>query len=75
MSTAEESTGVEDRGYIRPAAVEEPPFCVRPVTGSIFSALPWDVYLVCGSRTCLLDTCQERYWVISVSPVFCFGGT
>ena len=27
-SCAEDSTGVDECGYIRPAAVEEPPFCV-----------------------------------------------
>ena len=31
---AEESAGVEDWGYTRPAAGDEPSFCVRPVTGS-----------------------------------------
>ena len=31
---ASEFAGVEDWGYIRPTAVDEPPFCVRPVTGS-----------------------------------------
>ena len=31
---AGESAGVEDWAYIPPAVVDEPPFCVRPVTGS-----------------------------------------
>ena len=53
-STGEESPGVDDCGYIRPGVVEEPSFCVRLV---IVSALPWDVYWVCGSRPCLLDSC------------------
>ena len=31
---AGESAGTEDWSYIRPAAVDEPPFCVQPVTGT-----------------------------------------
>ena len=33
-SSGEESPGVDNCGYIRPADVEEPPFCARLVTGS-----------------------------------------
>ena len=72
---AEESTGAgEFAGYIRPAAVDELPFCVRPVTGSHLFRPPlgrvlslWQPHLPFGylSGTLLGDlrfSCVLLWW-------------